>query len=266
MFYKTYFISDFHLGIPSYEESLKREKLIVQWFDEVKHDAKEIYLMGDLFDFWFEYKTVVPKGFVRLLGKLAEITDAGIKVHLFKGNHDLWAFDYLWKELNIILHRKPEIVMINNKKFYLAHGDGLGPDDKGYKFLKHIFENHINQWLFRWLHPDIAIKIAIGWSRQSRCAKLIKGKNKPFKDIKTENLFKYIRSILNKHNDIDYFIFAHRHIPIDEKITEKARYINPGDWLTNFSYAVFDGQELELKFYPNKHACLSGGSGQVKNK
>ena len=162
---KIYFASDFHLGIPDHDSSMKREVKLVRWLDEIRKDASEIYLMGDIFDFWFEYKTAIPKGYARLLGKLAEITDAGIPVHLFRGNHDMWAFHYLQEELHIQLHRAPELKQFGSKQFYLAHGDGLGPGDHGYKFLKKVFACRFNQWLFRWLHPDLGIRMALFWSR-----------------------------------------------------------------------------------------------------
>ncbi|MBI9038799.1 MAG: UDP-2,3-diacylglucosamine diphosphatase [Bacteroidales bacterium] len=247
---KIYFASDFHLGIPDYASSLKREKLLVQWLDLIKKDALEIFLMGDIFDFWFEYKTVVPKGFVRLLGKLAEITDLGIPVHLFKGNHDVWAFNYLNKEVNIILHREPEIKVFNNKKFYLAHGDGLGPGDKGYKFLKKVFECRINQWLFRWLHPDLGTRMGLYFSSKSRLAQIAKeGKKANNFDLKNEMLFKYTLEVLKKEIDIDYFVFGHWHYPINKKISDNCCLIVLGDWLSNFSYAVFDGENIEQKFF-----------------
>ncbi len=167
---KIYFASDFHLGIPNYESSLLREKKFVRWLDMVSADADEIFLMGDLFDFWFEYKNVIPKGYVRLLGKMAEITDKGIPVHVFRGNHDIWAFDYLSKELNIVLHRKPMIREFDGKIFFLAHGDGLGPGDNGYKFLKKVFEFKPNQFMFKWLHPDIGCRLGLYFSKQSRLA------------------------------------------------------------------------------------------------
>ena len=167
---KIYFASDFHFGIPDTESSRKREDLFVKWLETVKADAGEIFLMGDLFDFWFEYKTVVPRGYTRLFGKLAELTDLGIKIHLFRGNHDMWAFDYLREELQIEIHRDPEIRIISGKTFYLAHGDGLGPGDHGYKMIKSVFQCRFNQWLFRWLHPDIGIRLGLFWSRKSRNA------------------------------------------------------------------------------------------------
>ncbi|MBM3403662.1 MAG: UDP-2,3-diacylglucosamine diphosphatase [Bacteroidetes bacterium] len=247
---KIYFASDFHLGIPDHPQSLEREKKIVAWLEEVRKDAQAIYLMGDVFDFWFEYRTVVPKGYVRLFGKLAEITDAGIPVHLFRGNHDMWAFDYLEKELGLIMHRDPEILDLPGKRFYIAHGDGLGPGDKGYKFIKKVFQNRILQWLFSWIHPDLAIRIANFWSGQSRYLNLTK-KEEELKRLTANNsenapLAIHSRNILADGEQIDYFIYGHWHLPIDVKLTDTCRYINLGDWLTNFTYAVFDGEKLDM--------------------
>jgi len=244
---KIYFASDFHFGIPDHARSLEREKLFVKWLDKVKEDASEIFLMGDIFDFWFEYKTVVPKGFVRLLGKLAEITDSGIPVHLFRGNHDVWAFSYLQQELNITLHRKPEIMDFSGKKFYLAHGDGLGPGDHGYKFLKKVFACRLNQWLFRWLHPDLGAKMGLYFSKRSRLANVAKeGKKDATNNIQNEMLYQYSEAMCKKHPDVDYFVFGHRHLPIKVKLGEKAEMLILGDWITNFTYGVFDGTELKL--------------------
>jgi UDP-2,3-diacylglucosamine hydrolase len=242
-----YFASDFHFGIPDHASSLERERLFVKWLDEVKNDAAAIFLMGDIFDFWFEYKTVVPKGFVRLLGKLAEITDSGIPVSLFRGNHDVWAFDYLEKELNIKLYRKPEIKEFSGKKFYLAHGDGLGPGDNGYKFLKKVFACRLNQWLFRWLHPDLGAKMGLYFSKKSRLANIAKeGKKDYTNNVKDEMLFKYSLEMSQEHPDIDYFIFGHRHLPTQEQINDTTQILILGDWITNFTYAVFDGREMKL--------------------
>lgn len=247
-----YFASDFHLGIPDRQSSLEREIKLVRWLDEIKADASEIFLMGDVFDFWFEYRSVVPKGFVRLLGKLAEITDAGIPVHLFKGNHDIWAFDYLQSEINIILHRKPQIFEYGGKRFYLAHGDGLGPGDKGYKFLKKIFECRLNQWLFRWLHPDIGAGMALFFSKKSRIANMIKeGKKEEQNNIENEMLFNFTRTLINSGIEVDYFIFGHRHLPTDVEMPGGSRLVILGDWVTNFSYAVFNGENLQLKYFDN---------------
>jgi len=245
-----YFASDFHFGIPDHAGSLVREKLFVKWLDEVKKDAAHIYLMGDIFDFWFEYKTVVPKGFVRLLGKLAEITDAGIPISLFRGNHDVWAFNYFEQELNIKLYRKPEIMEFSGKKFYLAHGDGLGPGDRGYKFLKKVFACRFNQWLFRWLHPDMGARMGLYFSKKSRLANVAKeGKKDSSNNIKDEMLYKYGEGILKQHPDLDYLIFGHRHLPVQADLNDKTQLVILGDWITNFTYAVFDGEELKLLQY-----------------
>jgi len=246
---KIYFASDFHFGIPDHDKSLKREELFVKWLNEAKEDASEIYLMGDLFDFWFEYKTAVPKGYIRLLGKLAEITDAGIIVHLFRGNHDMWAFNYLTEEVNIQMHREPEIVKFGDKVFYLAHGDGLGPGDQGYKLIKKIFQNRINQWLFRLLHPDFGIKLALFWSRRSRYASEVKeaaDEEYNLNKIK-ERLIIHSKEIINNNPDINWLVYGHYHLPFDESLTNHSRIIVLGDWLTHFSYAVFDGENLEIK-------------------
>lgn len=243
---KIYFASDFHLGVPTYEKSLAREKFIVKWLDEVKHDAQEIYLMGDLFDFWFEYKYVVQKGFIRLLGKIAEIVDSGIPVILFTGNHDVWMFDYLEKELGVTIHKNPITREYNGKKFYLAHGDGLGPGDKGYKFIKKIFTSPTCQWLFSRLHPNFGAGIARYWSKTSRASNA--PKDEQFKGEENEWLALYAKEMLQKEH-FDYFIFGHRHLPLDIKLSEKSRYINLGEWINYNTYAVFDGENLELKEY-----------------
>jgi UDP-2,3-diacylglucosamine hydrolase len=247
---KIYFASDFHLGIPDYESSLKREKLLVKWLDESLDDAREFYLMGDIFDFWFEYKSVIPKGFVRLLGKLAEITDKGIPVHLFTGNHDIWAFSYLSDELGIKIHREPLQTELLGKKFYLAHGDGLGPGDNGYKFLKKVFSNRFNQWMFRWLHPDIGAGMALYFSKKSRISNMIKeGRKENGTNIKDEMLYKYAEGLVQEGKDIDIFIFGHRHLPVNIELSEKSRLVILGDWISNFSYAVFDGEKIDLKYF-----------------
>ncbi|MCX6294703.1 MAG: UDP-2,3-diacylglucosamine diphosphatase [Bacteroidetes bacterium] len=243
---KIYFASDFHLGVPNYEKSLEREKLIVKWLDEIKHDAQEIYLMGDVFDFWFEYKHAIPKGFTRLLGKIAEIVDSGIPITLFTGNHDMWMFGYLQKELGVTIYRKPIRREYYGKKFYLGHGDGLGPGDHGYKFIKKIFANKICQWLFARLHPNFGMGLGNFWSQRSR---LSNGPNDAlFTSAEKEWLAIYSKEVLMKEH-FDYFIFGHRHLPLDIKLSENSRYINLGEWVNYNSYAVFDGEKLELKEY-----------------
>ncbi|MBU2466099.1 MAG: UDP-2,3-diacylglucosamine diphosphatase, partial [Bacteroidetes bacterium] len=217
-----YFASDFHLGVPDHDRSLQRERKLVNWLDSIKDQAAEIFLMGDVFDFWFEYKTVVPKGFVRLLGKLAEITDQGIPVHVFRGNHDIWAFDYLEKEVGVQLHRLPATRTFNGKKFYLAHGDGLGPGDNGYKFLKKVFENKFNQWLFRWFHPDLGTRMGLYFSHKSRIANVAREQKNNFKVVaEDEMLYHYCQSLIQSGEQHDFYIFGHRHVPLDYALNER---------------------------------------------
>lgn len=239
---KIYFASDFHLGVPNYEKSLEREKAIVRWLEMAEKDAAEIYLVGDVFDFWFEYKTVVPRGFVRLLGKLADMTDKGLRIHFFTGNHDMWTFDYLEKEIGLIVHRAPIVVELHGKTCMIGHGDGLGPGDKGYKLLKKIFANPLCKWLFARLHPNFGTGLAMYLSRRSRIA--TGDYDEVFKGEENEWLISYIKDVL-KEKPIDYFIFGHRHLPIDRAVGT-AHYINLGDWIKYSTYAVFDGQKLQL--------------------
>jgi UDP-2,3-diacylglucosamine hydrolase len=243
---KIYFLSDFHLGAPNESASLIREKRIVRFLDEIKTDAAEIFIVGDLFDFWFEYKNVVPKGYVRILGKLAELTDAGISVHFFVGNHDMWMKDYFQKELNIPVYFNPEIFEYNGKKFLVGHGDGQGPGDHGYKFLKKIFRNSLCQWLFGVLPPVIGLGLANYFSRKSREA--TDKAEESFLGEENEWLIIYSKEVLLKEQ-IDYFIFGHRHLPIDFKLNEQSRYINLGDWINHDSYAVFDGSHTALLYH-----------------
>ncbi|WP_299582510.1 UDP-2,3-diacylglucosamine diphosphatase [uncultured Sunxiuqinia sp.] len=242
---KIYFISDIHLGAPALNNNREREQLFVAWLDEIKQDAAALFLMGDIFDFWFEYKTVVPRGFTRTLGKLAELADSGIPVHFFTGNHDVWVFDYLSKELGIQVHRKEMRASFSGKKFFLAHGDGLDPYDKGYHFLKKLFTNRFLQWLFSWLHPTIGVSLALAWSKKSR---LSKGMFFPFQGEDKEGLYLFAKSVL-EDEEVDYFIFGHRHLLLDLPLEKNTRYINLGDWITHFSYGVFDGKTFELKTY-----------------
>lgn len=243
---KIYFLSDFHLGAPNAADSLVREKMIVRFLDEAKKDAEVIFIVGDLFDFWFEYKHVVPKGYTRILGKLAEITDSGIPIHFFVGNHDMWMTDYFQKELNIPVYFEPKEFEFNGKKFLVGHGDGLGPGDHGYKFIKKVFRNPVCQWLFGILPPRIGIGLANYFSRKSR-AKTVDEEEK-FLGEDNEWLIIYSKEILaQKH--FDFFIFGHRHLPIDFKLKENSQYINLGDWIKFFTYAVFDGEKVSLLTY-----------------
>ena len=241
---KIYFASDFHLGVPTFESSLKREKVICRWLDTIKNDAEAIYLVGDIFDFWYEYKYTIPKGTVRLIGKIAELTDSGIPVHFFVGNHDLWMKDYFEQELNVSIHHHPITQSFNGKTFYIGHGDGLGPGDKMYKVLRKIFASKTCQWLFSRLHPNLAFYIA---RRSSKRSRVITGdQDEKFLGAENEWLYLYSRDYLKEHK-IDYFIFGHRHLPLDMDIEGKARYINLGEWIHYNTYAVFDGEKLELK-------------------
>jgi UDP-2,3-diacylglucosamine hydrolase len=243
---KIYFLSDFHLGAPDYTSSLEREKKIVRFLDSIIHDAAIIFIVGDLFDFWYEYRTVVPKGYTRILGKLAAITDSGISMHFFVGNHDMWMKGYFQKELNIPVYFEPQTFQLNHKKFYIGHGDGLGPGDHGYKFMKKIFRNPVCQWLFGILPPAIGVGIANYMSRSSRA---VTGQNDAtFLGEENEWLITYCKEILQQQ-PFDYFIFGHRHLPIDFALPNNSRYINLGDWIRYDSYAEFDGAQLELKYY-----------------
>ena len=264
---KIYFASDFHLGYPNFETSLIREKKIVAWLESIKTDAQVIFLVGDIFDFWFEYKNVVPKGYVRLLGKLAELSDSGIEIIIFPGNHDIWMFDYFTREMGIKVHRNAQEYLIENiehqilniesrtsniekRTFYIVHGDGLGPGDYGYKYLKKVFESKISQWAFGWLHPHLGISLATWWS----------GSRKDEERIKRELQFRGEGEWLwhfakeqeaQKHHD--YYIFGHRHLLLDLPVGENSRYINLGQWAyddeNSNHFAVFDGVNLEIKKY-----------------
>ena len=241
---KIYFASDFHLGVPNSIASREREERIVRWLDLIKTDAAEIFLMGDVFDFWFEYATVIPKGFIRFQGKLAELSDSGIKITFFKGNHDMWMFDYFGKEMGIQIVSDELILVRNGKRFYLHHGDGLGPGDGMYKILKKIFRSKFCQWLFARLHPNLGIAIAQRWSKNSRAQN---AKLEVFEDAEHEWLYLHSREMLKKEH-YDFLIFGHRHLPLDLAL-ENSRYINLGEWINFNSYAVFDGENLELKFF-----------------
>jgi len=243
---KIFFISDFHLGAPTPQKSLEREKKIVRFLDQIKAEASEIFILGDLFDFWYEYKKVVPRGYVRILGKLAELTDIGIRIHFFVGNHDMWMNDYFQKELNIDVYFEPHPFELDGKKFLIGHGDGLGPGDKGYKFIKKVFRNPVCQWLFGILPPAIGMGIADYFSRKSRAQ--TGTTDEKFLGEENEWLVIYSKEIL-KTQHYDYFVFGHRHLPLDIPLSENSRYVNLGDWIRYYSYAVLENGELSLKYY-----------------
>ena len=243
---KIYFASDQHFGAPTPELSYPREKKFINWLDEVKGDAQAIFLLGDLFDFWFEYKTVVPKGFVRVLGKLAEIRDSGIPIYFFVGNHDLWMDDYFEKELNIPVYHTTKEFIFNKTQFLIGHGDGLGPGDNGYKRMKKVFKNPFSKLIFRWLHPDIGVKLGHYLSVKN---KMISGAaDVKFLGEENEWLVLYAKRKL-KTQHYDYFVFGHRHLPMQIQVGENSKYINLGDWIDHFTYGVFDGETFELKKY-----------------
>ncbi len=243
---KVYFLSDFHLGAPDFQQSLAREKRLVKFLDQIAEDAAAIFVVGDLFDFWYEYKSVVPKGFVRILGKLASLTDNGIPIYFFVGNHDMWMSGYFEKELNIPVYFKEMPFEFNGKKFLIGHGDGLGPGDHGYKFIKKIFRNRVCQWFFGIIHPSIGIGLANYLSRKSRAA--TGQTDEHFLGEENEWLITYCKDVL-QHQYFDYFIFGHRHLPIDFALPTSSRYINLGDWLRYDSYAVFDGENIQLQYF-----------------
>ena len=241
---KIYFASDFHLGAPDYESSLIREKKIVAWLDSIKETAAEIFLVGDIFDFWFEYKRAIPRGFVRLQGKIAELTDKGIPVHVFTGNHDMWIFDYLPKELGVKLYREPIEREFFGKKYLIGHGDGLGPGDKGYKFIKKVFANKFCQWCFARLHPNFGIWLAEKSSKGSRAK--TGSSDEKFLGEENEWLVLYCKEILqSKH--YDNFIFGHRHLPLEIELQENSKYYNLGEWINYCTYLEVGSGSVQLK-------------------
>lgn len=242
---KIYFASDFHLGAPNASKSFERELKICAWLDSIESDCEHLFLMGDVFDFWFEYKHVIPKGYIRLLGRLARFTDKNIPVTLFTGNHDMWAFDYLEKEIGIKIYRAPIDLVLKEKKFHLGHGDGLGPGDYKYKILKKVFENRLCQRLFGFVHPNLGIGLADFLSKRSRAK--TGHTDEVFLGEEREWLIQYCKE-RQKTNPVDYYLFGHRHLPIEHSIND-ATYINIGDWIKYSTYAEFDGDKLLLKCF-----------------
>ncbi len=254
---KIYFLSDFHLGAPDHASSLERERKIVQFLDEIKDQAAEIFFVGDMFDFWYEYRTVVPKGFVRLLGKIGELSDAGIPMHFFVGNHDMWMKNYFQQEFNTPVYYAPVEFERNGKKLLVGHGDGLGPGDHGYKRLKKIFRNPACQFLFGIFPPMLGMGLANYMSRRSRAQ--TGATEEVFLGEEKEWLVIYCKEVLQQKK-VDFFVFGHRHLPIDFRLNENSRYINLGDWIRYFTYAVFDGQEMELRSYTGQeHKIIRKG-------
>ncbi len=240
---KIYFASDFHLGIPDHATSKEREKTIVQWLEHIQPDCAALYIVGDIFDFWFEYKLVIPKGFVRIQGKIAEFTDAGIPVHFFHGNHDLWQFGYFEKELGVHVHNEPIVCNFYGKQFFIGHGDGLGPGQLKFKLILWVYRNWFFQRFFAWFHPSIGIGIANWLSRRSK--QKTGSKDADFYNDK-EYLIQFCQRYLETHS-IDYFIFGHRHLPMVYQLNETASYINLGDWIKDYTYLVVDATGVYLK-------------------
>jgi UDP-2,3-diacylglucosamine hydrolase len=240
---KIYFISDVHLGLYPPEKSAIREKKLVAWLESIRHETSELYLLGDIFDYWHEYRHVIPRGHTRFLGKLAEIADSGIKVHFFTGNHDIWVYDYLPNEIGFTLYREPVVRELNGKRFFIGHGDGMGPGDRSYKVMKAFFTNRILQWMFARIHPNTSTGFGRNWSKRSRYAKGIVAE--PYRGDNEEFQVVFARETLKKEH-FDYFIFGHRHIPYMIDLGGNSRVVNLGDWINNFTYGVWDGQELQL--------------------
>ncbi|MEZ4826318.1 MAG: UDP-2,3-diacylglucosamine diphosphatase [Bacteroidia bacterium] len=248
---KIYFASDLHLGAPDHAASLLREKHFVRWLKHIQHETSELYLLGDIFDFWFEYRHAVPKGFVRLMGQLAEMADAGIVIHIFTGNHDLWYRDYFPKEINARVYTQPVIREIHGRKFYLAHGDGLGPGDNGYKWMKKVFTNRLNQWLFTRLHPDYGISLANFFSGLSRNHNYTGTNEKEvFHHGEKEYLYIHAREVLRQVPDINAFVFGHRHILIQEELTPHCELVMLGDWIQYFSFLCVNEEGIQLDVFP----------------
>jgi len=241
-----YFASDFHLGMHPADQSREREKKIVAWLNTIAPHAKELWLLGDIFDYWFEHKRVVPKGFVRFIGKLAELSDQGTRIHIFTGNHDTWFFDYFPEEIHATIHREPVVINLGSGKAFLAHGDGLDPGDRGYLFLKSIFNNRFLQWCWARIHPNGSAAFARWWSRKSRYSK---GFVHPYKGDENEEQVIFAREKLKEDPEIDLFVFGHRHIPFETTIAPGKKVVCLGDWIESFTYGVFDGQEFRLEFF-----------------
>lgn len=245
---KVYFASDFHLGAKAEKNNSQREKIICNWLDSIKSDASHILLVGDIFDFWFEYKHSIPKGYSRFLGKIRELRDQGIEIYFFTGNHDMWMFDYFPKEYGIPILRKNQILKLNDLRILIGHGDGLGPGDRTYKFLKAFFSNRLCQFLFEWLHPNLGMALANYWSSKSRISNNKKG---DAFHAEKEFLLIYCNSILEKEH-FDYFIFGHRHLPLNIQLKNNSKYINLGEWVNHFTFATYDGSDLSFKSFTGK--------------
>jgi len=243
---KTYFASDFHLGLSAGTDPREREKRVTAWLKEISADATAVYLLGDIFDFWWEYRKVVPKGFTRFLGTLSEMTDNGIKIFIFTGNHDMWMKDYLKKECGVEIITRPLLIALDGKRFYLAHGEGLGTNNLGFKLLLALFHWRFAQRAYSAIHPRFGIGFGHAWSHSSRLAK---GISIPFMGEEKEDLVKYTRQIIGEGCDADFFIYGHRHLPLTLDVMGRKMVIL-GDWFKSNSYASWDGDKLDFKSTP----------------
>jgi len=243
-----YFLSDAHLGSRAIAHGRTQERRLVRFLDSIKEKAGAVYLLGDMFDFWYEYKHVVPKGYTRLLGKISELTDLGVEVHFFTGNHDIWAYGYLAEECGVIIHRKPLTVEMGDKVFFLAHGDGLGDPNPSFKLLRAIFHNRVCQILFSALHPRWGMEFGLTWAKHSRLKH--EAEDPPcYLGEDKEYLVLFAKEYLHSHPNVNYFLFGHRHIELDLMLSRTARVMILGDWITHFTYAVYDGEQLWMENY-----------------
>lgn len=259
---KTYFISDLHLGA-SYLDNRTAERRVVRWLDSIKHDAARLFLMGDIFDYWFEYRHVVPRGYVRFLGKLASLADSGVEIHWFTGNHDIWIFDYLPSEIGIIVHRESTLMEIDGHKFFLAHGDDVGQRSRKFRFLQGLFRNKLAQRCYACIHPDFTIALAHRWSSSSRSSH--SEESERYKGENEEPLVRFAKEYSLTH-DVDYFIMGHRHILLDLMLSRRSRLVILGDWIKIFSYAVFDGEHLMVDIFDDGNCSTTTNSSLEGDK
>ena len=243
-----YIISDAHLGSWAIPHQRMQERRLVRFLDDIKHKAYAVYLLGDMFDFWYEWKYAVPKGYTRFLGKISELTDMGVEVHYFTGNHDIWMYGYLEEECGVIMHHQALTTDIMGKTFFMAHGDGLGDPDRKFKFISRMFHNKVCQRLFSTLHPRWSMWFGLTWAKHSRM-KRADGKEEPYKGEDREFLIQYTKEYMKTHPDIDYYIYGHRHIELDMMLSRKSRMMIIGDWIWQFTYVVFDGEHIFLEQY-----------------
>ncbi len=239
----VYFFSDLHLGAPYFPDSKEAERRVVAFLDHIKEDAEAIYMLGDVLDYWYEYRYVVPRGFVRFFGKLAELADSGIRIVWLIGNHDIWINDYIPSELGVEVIDGTLTEKIGDKTFFLTHGDGVGKMKRSFKFLRSLFRNKTCQKAFSAIHPRWTVPFAYNWSRHSRD----KGERRGLPDETIlSGLKQFTKEYHASHPEIDFFIYGHVHILSREEISKGCEMIVLGEWIHTFSYAVFSENELKL--------------------